>query len=30
MLLTDRLNLGELQVDDISANIRYGRLRNIY
>ena len=30
MLLTDRLNLGELQVDDVSAKIRYRRLRNIY
>ena len=24
-IITDRLNLGELQVDDISAKIRYGR-----
>ena len=24
-ITTDRLNLGELQVDDISAKIRYGR-----
>ena len=24
-VITDRLNLGELQVDDISAKIRYGR-----
>ena len=24
-ILTDRLNLGELQVDDISAKIRYDR-----
>ena len=30
LLLTDRLNLGELQVDDVSAKIRYRRLRNIF
>ena len=24
-IITDRLNLGELQVDDISGKIRYGR-----